>query len=200
TMPAIGAGAAGRELAARLALVAVLGAAVLGAGFGSRLLLNNDDTRFPVMARDVLVNGHWLVPAPPHRGPPPIEPPPRLWLIALASWPAGAVSVQSAVLPSLLAAIVVALLTCWLGCRLFGADAGMVAGLTVATTIGVYTMARSSMPDMAQLAAAMGAMAVYVASGFGERRARLVALYPPAGVGAPPEGRPRPLPPPHPPP
>jgi 4-amino-4-deoxy-L-arabinose transferase-like glycosyltransferase len=54
-----------RKLSGRLALVAVVGAAVLSFNFGSRLLLTNDDTRFPVMARDVLVNGHWLVPLLP---------------------------------------------------------------------------------------------------------------------------------------
>ena len=36
---------------------------LLSFNFSSRQLLTNDDTRFPVMARDVLTNGHWLVPA-----------------------------------------------------------------------------------------------------------------------------------------
>src|SRR5712671_8096348 len=161
----------------RLMLVAVVGAAVLSFNFGSRLLLTNDDTRFPVMARDVLVNGHWLVPALPDGTPHLVKPPLVVWLIALTSWPAGSVSVRTAVLPSLLEAIGVALLTYWLGRRLFDPDAGVVAGLTVATTVGVYSMAHSSMPDMAQLAAGTGAMAVYVASGFGDRRIWLVVFY-----------------------
>src|SRR5713101_5910504 len=173
-----------RRLSGRLVLVIFLGVVVLSFNFGSRLLLTNDDTRFPVMARDVLVNGHWLVPALPDGTPHLVKPPLVVWLIALTAWPAGSVSVRTAVLPSLLAAIGVALLTYWLGRRLFDRDAGVVAGLTVATSVGVYQMAHSSMPDMVQLVAAMGAMAVYVASGFGDRRASLVAFYGVIGVGS----------------
>jgi len=137
-----------------------------------------------VMARDVLINGHWLLPALPDGTPHLMKPPLDVWLIALASLPAGAVSVRTAVLPSLLEAIGVALLTYWLGCRLFGPNAGVVAALTVATTVGVYSMAQSSMPDMAQLLAATGAMAVYVASGFGDRRAWLPVFYGVIGAGS----------------
>lgn len=173
-----------RRLSGRLMLVAVVAAAVFSFDFGSRLLLTNDDTRFPVMARDVLVNGHWLVPALPDGTPHLVKPPLVVWLIALTSWPAGSVSVRTAVLPSLLAATGVALLTYWLGRRLFDPDAGVVAGLTVATTVGVYSMAHSSMPDMVQLVAGTGAMALYVASGFGGRQAVLVSFYVLVGVGS----------------
>jgi 4-amino-4-deoxy-L-arabinose transferase-like glycosyltransferase len=168
----------------RFALVAVVGAAALSFNLGSRQLITNDDTRFPVMARDVLVNGHWLIPALPDGTPHLAKPPLVVWLIALASWPAGSVSVRTAVLPSLLSAIGVVLLTYLVGSRLFDRDAGVVAGLTVATSVGVYQMAHSSMPDMVQLVAAMGAMAVYVTSGFGGRRAWLVAFYGVIGVGS----------------
>ena len=173
-----------RRLSGRLVLVIFLGVVVLSFNFGSRLLLTNDDTRFPVMARDVLVNGHWLVPALPDGTPHLAKPPLVVWLIALASWPAGSVSVRTAVLPSLLAAIGVVLLTYWLGRRLFDPDAGVVAGLTVATTVGIYSMAHSSMPDMAQLVAGTGAIAVYVISGFGAKRSWLVLFYAIIGLGS----------------
>jgi 4-amino-4-deoxy-L-arabinose transferase-like glycosyltransferase len=173
-----------RRFPGRFALVAAVATVVLSFNFGSRLLLTNDDTRFPVLARDVLVSGHWLVPALPDGTPHLMKPPLVVWLIALASRPAGAVSVRTAVLPSLLEAIGVALLTYWLGRRLFDPDAGVIAGLTVATTVGVYSMAHSSMPDMAQLVAGTGAMAVYVASQFGDKRAWLVAFYAIIGVGS----------------
>ena len=172
------------RVSGRFALVAVVGAAVLSFNFGSRLLLTNDDTRFPLMARDVLVNGHWLLPALPDGTPHLVKPPLVVWLITLASLPAGAVSVRTAVLPSLLEAIGVVLLTYWLGRRLFGPDAGVVAALTVATTVGVYSMAHSSMPDMAQLVAGLGALAVYVASRFGDGRAWRVGFYAIIGVGS----------------
>ena len=168
----------------RFWLVIVAGVGVLGFNFGSRLLLTNDDTRFPVLARDVLLNGHWLVPALPDGTPHIMKPPLVVWLIALASWPAHAVTVRTAILPSLLAAIGVVLLTYWLGRRLFDPDTGVVAGLTVATTLGLYQMAHSSMPDMVQLVAGMGAIAVYVAFGFESGRAWLVPFYAVLGLGS----------------
>jgi 4-amino-4-deoxy-L-arabinose transferase-like glycosyltransferase len=173
-----------RRFPPRAALVGALGAAVLTFNFGSRLLLTNDDTRFPVLARDALVNGHWLVPALPDGTLHLVKPPLAAWLIALASWPTGHVSVRTAVLPSLLAAIGVVLLTYWLGRRLFDAAAGVVAGMIVATMVGMYTMSQSSMPDMLQLVAAIGAIAVYVASGFGATPTRLVPFYAVIGLGS----------------
>lgn len=168
----------------RFALVAVVGALVLSFDVGSRLLLTNDDTRFPVLARDVLTRGHWLLPALPDGAFHLVKPPLHVWLIAIASWSAGSVSVRTAVLPSLLAAIGVVVLTYWLGCRLFGPDPGVVGGLTVATMVGVYTMAHSSMPDMVQLLAGTGAIAVYVAAGFAANRAWLVLFYGIIGLGS----------------
>ena len=85
--------------------------------------------------------------------------------MTLASWPAGAVSAKTAILPSLLEALGVVLVTCWIGRRLFDAAAGMVAGLIAVTTVGVFSFAHSAMPDMALLLAVTGAMAAYVAAG-----------------------------------
>jgi 4-amino-4-deoxy-L-arabinose transferase-like glycosyltransferase len=169
---------------AQFALVAVVGVVVLSFNWGSRLLLTNDDTRFPVLARDMLAQGHWLLPALPDGTFHLVKPPLAVWLIALASWPAGSVSVRTAVLPSLLAAIGVVLLTYWLGCQLFGPDPGVIGALVVATTVGIYTMAQSSMPDMVQLVAGTGAIAVYVAAGFAAKRAWLVLFYGLIGLGS----------------
>jgi len=165
-------------------LVGVLGLAVLTYNFGVRRLITNDDTRFPVLARDALTNGHWLIPAMPDGRPHIVKPPLEAWLIAMASWPEGHVSVRTAVLPSLLAAIGVVLMTYWLGGRLFGAAAGVVAGLTVASMVGMYTMAHSPMPDMVQLLAGIAAIAVYVASGFGAAPTMLVLFYAIIGLGS----------------
>jgi len=173
-----------RRISARFAVIVVVATLVLSFNFGSRLLLTNDDTRFPVMARDVLVNGHWVLPALPDGTPHLMKPPLVVWLIALASWPSGVVSVRTAVLPSLLAAIGVVLLTYCLGSRLFGRDAATVAALTVTTMVGVYSMAHSSMPDMVQLVAAMGALTIYVASQFADKPGWLPAFYGIIGVGS----------------
>ena len=186
-----GHGGAMRRFSPGAALVVGLGAAVLTSyNFGSRLLITNDDTRFPVLARDALTNGNWLIPAMPDGRPHVVKPPLAAWLIALASWPEGHVTVRTAVLPSLLAALGVVLLTYWLGRRFFGASAGIAAGLTVATMVEMYTMAHSPMPDMLQLLAGTGAIAAYVASGFGAAPTMLVLFYAVIGLGSLAKGAP----------
>jgi len=57
----------GRALAAvcgpraRVWLVVTLSAALLFFDFGARVFVSNDEARFPMMARDILTRGHWLV-------------------------------------------------------------------------------------------------------------------------------------------
>src|SRR5438105_7110381 len=155
---------------------------LLSFNFSSRQLLTNDDTRFPVMARDVLTNGHWLVPALQDGRPHLAKPPLVVWLMTLASWPAGAVSAKTAILPSLLEAVGVVLVTAWIGRRLFDAGVGVVAGLVVLTTVGVFSFAHSAMPDMALLLALTGAMAAYVRWETGGTCADLVAFYALVGI------------------
>jgi 4-amino-4-deoxy-L-arabinose transferase-like glycosyltransferase len=164
------------------ALLLCVSILLLSFNFSSRQLLTNDDTRFPVMARDVLTQGHWLVPALQDGRPHLAKPPLVVWLITLASWPAGAVSAQTAILPSLLEAVGVVLVTSWIGRRLFGAAAGLVAGLVVVTTVGVFSFAHSAMPDMALLLALTGAMAAYVAAELGGSAVSLVTFYGLVGI------------------
>ena len=165
-----------------LALLLVASVVVLSFNFTARRLLTNDDTRFPVMARDVLAHGHWLLPALPNGLPHLAKPPLVVWLIALASLPLGAVSVTTAILPSLLEAVGVVFLTYWIGRRLFDPEVGIVAGFIVVTTVGVFSFAHSAMPDMAQLVAIMGAMAAYVAWEYVGVRAGLIGFYGLVGV------------------
>ena len=133
-----------------LALLLGLSIIILGFNFNSRQLLTNDDTRFPVMARDVLAHGHWLLPALPDGRPHLAKPPLVVWLMSLASWPGGAVSARTALLPSLLEAVGVVLLTYWIGRRLFDAEAGVVAALIALTTVGVFSFAHSAPRGEAQ--------------------------------------------------
>ena len=102
--------------------------------------------------------------------------------MSLASWPAGAVSARTAILPSLLEAVGVVLVTAWIGRRLFDAGVGVVAGLVVLTTVGVFSFAHSAMPDMALLLALTGAMAAYVRWETGGTSADLVAFYALVGI------------------
>lgn len=161
---------------APLAAVIALSAAILGFDLGEHVLTTNDEARFPVMAQDILSKGHWLVPET--SGVPMLNKPPlHAWLIALAAWPAGVVSQRAAVVPSLLGALGVVAATCWIARRLFGAEAGLAAALIVATTGGMFTLARSAVPDMTLVFAVAAAMAAFVAAELDNARGAWVGFY-----------------------
>jgi 4-amino-4-deoxy-L-arabinose transferase-like glycosyltransferase len=114
---------------------------------GARVLTNNDEARFPMLARGILAGDDWLL---PHlRGGLYLNKPALVaWLIALASWPRGAVTQTTAVIPSLLSALALVLVTAWTARRLFGGAAALVAGLVTLSMYGVYFLARVPLPDM----------------------------------------------------
>jgi 4-amino-4-deoxy-L-arabinose transferase-like glycosyltransferase len=128
---------------------------------GRRVFATNDDARFPLLARDIVHHGHWLLPrldGAPHLN----KPPGFAWLIAVASWPGGDVTQWTAAMPSLLAALATVALTYWIARTLFDPATGGVAAAIVATMYGTLTMARVPMPDMALCAVITGALAAYV--------------------------------------
>jgi 4-amino-4-deoxy-L-arabinose transferase-like glycosyltransferase len=151
-------------------------AALLFFDFGAHVLATNDETRFPMMARDILARGHWLLPE--INGTPMLNKPPlHAWLIALAAWPTGAVTQRTAALPSLLAALGLVAGTYWIGRRAFDADVGFTAGLIAVTTAGVFSLARSPVPDMTLSLAMVAAMGAFVAAEFEGRRGALTVFY-----------------------
>src|SRR5438445_146893 len=159
---------------APFAVVLAVSAALLGFDLGGRVLATNDEARFPMMARDIGSNGHWLLRE--ISGVPMLNKPPlHAWLIALSAWPTGAVSQRTAVVPSFLGALGLVAVTYWIAQRVFGVGAGLAAGLIVATTAGVFAMARSAVPDMTLSFGIAAAMAASVAA---ELRCR-----PGAGLG-----------------
>ena len=158
-----------------------LSAALLFFDFGAHVLSTNDETRFPLMARDILARGHWLLPEV--NGAPMLNKPPlHAWLIALAAWPTGAVTQRTAALPSLLAGLALVAGTYWVGRRAFDARVGFTAGLIAVTTAGVFSLARSPVPDMTLSCAMVAAMAAFVAAEFEKRPGALIAFYGLVGV------------------
>ncbi len=150
--------------------------------FGARVLATNDETRFPMLARDILVNGNWALPqigGVPHLNKPPLY----AWLVALAAWPGGEVTQSSALWPSLLAGVGVILATSWIGWRLWGRAVGLTAGFIVLTMHGVFTLARAPMPDMMLSFVLTAAIAAFVAAEFDGRRLGLALFYALLGVG-----------------
>ena len=68
----------------QLLLVLVSSAALLSLDFGAQMLTTNDEARFPLLARDVLEHGHWMMPSligELHVYKPPLY----AWLIVLAT-------------------------------------------------------------------------------------------------------------------
>ena len=158
-----------------------LSAALLFFDSGAHVLSTNDETRFPLMARDILARGHWLLPE--INGAPMLNKPPlHAWLIALAAWPTGAVTQRTAALPSLLAALALVAGTYWVGRRVFDAQVGFIAGLIAVTMAGVFSLARSPVPDMTLTCAMVAAMAAFVAAELERRPGALIAFYVLVGV------------------
>src|ERR1700730_3860434 len=158
-----------------------LSAALLFSDFGAHVLSTNDETRFPLMARDILARGDWLFPE--INGAPMLNKPPlHAWLIALAAWPTGAVTQRTAALPSLLAALALVAGTCWVGRRTFDAQVGLIAGLIAVTTAGVFSLARSPVPDMTLSCAMVAAMMAFVAAELESRPGALIAFYVLVGI------------------
>ena len=166
-----------RRLAALLAISAVL----LFFDFGARLFTTNDETRFPMMARDIVQNGHWLLPE--INGVPMLNKPPlHAWLIAIAAWPTGVVTPGIAQLPSLLAALGLVAATYWIGARLFEPAVGLGAGLIVVTTAGVFSLARSPVPDMTLALAIALTIVAFLMAELDGRPWALLAFYVLVGV------------------
>src|SRR5436853_224572 len=114
---------------------------------GAVVFATNDEARFPLLARDILTRGDvWF----PQLNGVVYQNKPLLlaWLIALVSWPIGQVTALTSLVPSILAAIALALVVYAAARDMFGADAGRYAGLVVATSQGFVIHARQAMPDM----------------------------------------------------
>src|SRR4029077_9206767 len=85
-------------------------------------------------------------------------------------------------LPSLLAGLALVAGTYWVGRRAFDARVGFTAGLIAVTTAGVFSLARSPVPDMTLSCAMVAAMAAFVAAEFEGRPGALIAFYGLVGV------------------
>ena len=158
-----------------------LSATLLLFDFGTPVFVTNDETRFPVMARDILARGHWL--RPEIDGSPMLNKPPlHAWMIAIAAWPTGTVTQRTAAVPALVAALGVIAGTYWIGRHIFNAGVGITAGLIAVTMAGIFSLARSPLPDMTLLLALVAAMAAFVAVEFDGRPRALPVFYLLVGV------------------
>ncbi len=120
---------------------------VLGTDLGMRVLVNNDEARFAVLAQDILARGDWLYPRA--GGSVYLNKPILLaWLIALVSWPVGHVTQLTAVIPSAAAALATVAIVYAMGHELAGTIGAQLAALVAMTTQGLFMHARVALPDM----------------------------------------------------
>ncbi|HLE82882.1 MAG TPA: glycosyltransferase family 39 protein, partial [Thermoanaerobaculia bacterium] len=105
-----------------------------------------DEPYFGEGAREMVVDGHWLVPHVNGRVTSD-KPPLFFWTIAVLSLPGGEVTPWTARLPSALAALGTLLLVIRLGSRIGGERVAWFAPLTLATTLMFWEKARWAQID-----------------------------------------------------
>lgn len=120
-----------------------------------------DEPYFGEGAREMVVDGEWLV---PHVGGEVStdKPPLFFWLIALFSLPFGAVTSLTARLPSVLAALGTLVLTMRLGARTSGTRSGILAGVMLATTYMFWDKARWVQIDSLLCFLILGALSAFL--------------------------------------
>ena len=134
-----------RELLAWLLLLYTV-LAVLFAGLGSYPLYDPDEGRNAEVAREVVVENHWIPPT--LNGQARYQKPPLYYWLVAASFEALGINETAARLPSALAALASVLLTVLLGRRLWGTAEGLWAGAILATSLVFVAYSRIVIFDM----------------------------------------------------
>ncbi len=110
-------------------------------------LWNPDEPRYAQVAREMVVDGNWILPRLNNRIYPD-KPPVFFWLIALSYAVSGEVSSFSARFPSALAGVLGILLTYLIGRKLKSPRAGFISALVLATTVEYFWLGRRANLDM----------------------------------------------------
>jgi 4-amino-4-deoxy-L-arabinose transferase-like glycosyltransferase len=140
-----------------LAIISVLALPLFFWGIGSLPFRDPDEGLYGAIAREMVERGDWLTPR--FNGVPYLEKPPLYyWLVAL-TYALFGFSEWGARLWPALGASATALLTAFLGCRAFGPRVGTVAGLVLATSLGVFVYGRVAGVDL--VFTALVTLAVY---------------------------------------
>jgi 4-amino-4-deoxy-L-arabinose transferase-like glycosyltransferase len=156
----------------RAALVSAFAAVLMLLPLGQRFIVTGDEARFAVLAQDMLARGTWVdarVRDQRYRNKPLLYP----WAIKVLSMPGGRVTQATAQLPIVIGAIAAVFFTTLLGQQLFGAAAGVSAGLITTTSYGFFSHSQILLPDMLVAACGLAALCAFWA----------VVTYPP-GTGA----------------
>src|SRR2546422_139982 len=132
-----------------LALVGILAlaAVILTVPAGRRIFWSSDESRFALLAQDILDHGRWLVPE--LRGQLYLNKPQlQFWAIALVSLPAGRVTELTAAIPAIVSALAAVAGVAAIATLLWGRRAGLMAGLILATVPPLFAFGHVALPDM----------------------------------------------------
>lgn len=114
---------------------------------GRRPLVNQDEARFALLAREAVEFHHWLLPRV--RGVIYLNKPPLFfWTVAVLAKPFGVVNETTAPLASVLAALAALLAVIAIGRRLWDGRVGLAAALVLATAPFFYFMSHQVLSDM----------------------------------------------------
>ncbi len=154
-----------------LACMMLFGGSLLFALAASGKAFNYHEARYAQGAREMLESGNWLVPTIGKR--PRLQKPPVLyWSMAAAMAAFGSEAEWPARLPSVIAALTVALLLADLGARRFGPTFGLVTGLAQLSSVYVLVSGQLADPDMLLAGAVTLGMWSFARFLFDDRAAR----------------------------
>lgn len=129
-----------------IALLLLFSYAAFWFGIGKLGFIDPDEPFYALTAREMVESGDWLTPQ--IFGEPQFEKPIFYYWLAAGSFALFGESEFTGRLPTSLAGTVLALLTYWIGRRLFNARVGLIAGLYMATGIEMVVMGRLMLTDI----------------------------------------------------
>jgi 4-amino-4-deoxy-L-arabinose transferase-like glycosyltransferase len=144
---------------------------------GRRPLDNQDEARYSLLARKAVEQGHWILPRvrdEVYLNKPPLY----FWTVAVFALPWGVVTDANAPIASVVSALAGLLAVFALGRLLWGASAGLVAALVLATSPFYFSMAHQVLTDMMLTAWMSWALYFYLAASRAQRPLRpLLGFY-----------------------
>ncbi|HMC10367.1 MAG TPA: glycosyltransferase family 39 protein, partial [Pirellulaceae bacterium] len=151
----------------QIALVAIITAFVMLTNLGGPRLWDRDEPRNAGCAREMLARGDWVVPwfnneLRTHK-------PVLLYWCIMTSYQGLGVNEFSARLPSALCAIGSVICVYRMGRRLFGPQAGVWAGIALATSLMFVVAGRAATPDSLLIFCSTLALTIYVCGTFRPR-------------------------------
>lgn len=160
-----------------IALIALYGLSLLVVQLGAQRTLTYHEVLFAQPAKEMLATGNWIMPQ--HTGVPSTHKPPGThWVLAATMWLTGSEAEGVLRVPSVLAALVAALITAGLAARWFGRRVGVATGLMFLTSYFVLQLARLAECDMLLTAAVCGAMGCFALANVDSPHGRVAARWP----------------------